>query len=142
MIGRDNKNPPNDNFQRKMTDHVIFYCHIHVDSFEKSHTFAIHQLEKQVFALQRIIDNLHSNKSRVSITNGKNPHLIQFEDWLLNTKYLGQYYDTLVDNGFDAMISVCKLKDQDLIDMGIHKKGHRIKILQGIGEYNKVNLLK
>lgn len=129
------------NFQSKIDDHVIFYCHIKVDSFEKSQVFTIDQLEKRVSALEKVIGILHNKKSRTSITNSKNPHLTQFEDWLVNTMYLGQYYDIFVDNGFDAMISVCELKDRDLINMGINKKGHRIKILKGIVEYNKLNQL-
>lgn len=56
-------------------------------------------------------------------------------DFLTNAMYkvnLEQYYTLMYEEGFDEIDSILVIKEVDLIDIGINKKGHRLKILNGI----------
>eukprot|EP01083_Nonionella_stella_P280730 955018_1 len=57
-------------------------------------------------------------------------------NWLNNELDLSEYVDLFLVNGFDEMNVIIKSMDeQDLIDIGIDKKGHRKKILLYIKEH-------
>ena len=43
-----------------------------------------------------------------------------------------EYLDVFVDNGWDDMLSLQHLTDEALVEMGIKKKGHRVKILHSL----------
>ena len=51
--------------------------------------------------------------------------------------YVDQYFQLLVDNGFDTMQLLCTLSDEDLEKVGVSMMGHRRRILmeckQGTG---------
>ena len=42
-----------------------------------------------------------------------------------------------IDNGFEEMDTIIEINNNDLIEIGINKKGHRIKILKMIEKYKK-----
>ena len=54
---------------------------------------------------------------------------LEVRRWLTDFVKLGQYADMFIDDGFDAMETVITMNDDDLMEMGINKKGHRRKIL-------------
>merc|ERR1712062_579963 len=56
--------------------------------------------------------------------------------WMVNEVKLPQYMDLFVDNGFEDLSVIQALTMNDLIEMGIEKKGHRIKITQCISRMN------
>eukprot|EP01083_Nonionella_stella_P280729 955016_1 len=64
-------------------------------------------------------------------------------NWLKNELDLSEYVDMFLEHGFDDMNVIIKTMDeQDLIDIGIHKKGHRKKILLHIKEHKHVIMPK
>lgn len=53
------------------------------------------------------------------------------DKWLEILK-LGQYYPTLISEGFDTVEKVCQLTWEDLEEIGINKLGHQKRLLIGI----------
>ena len=85
--------------------------------------------------LQEIDGNNNSNEEE------KEP-LDELKDFLTNIKYkvqLPDYYDVLKEEGFDDMEMLKEIKDEDLLDVGIKKKAHRMRIIRGITILNAGN---
>eukprot|EP01084_Bolivina_argentea_P270124 459259_1 len=59
-------------------------------------------------------------------------HVELFKRWYDNNLQLPQYYDKFIEAGLNSMIAIKEIKDSDLIELGINKKEHRIKIMQAI----------
>merc|ERR1712154_530366 len=61
-----------------------------------------------------------------------------FKKWFkkeIGADFLG-YYDFFVNSGFDDLRTIRHIHhEQELIDLGIHKKGHRLHILDKIENY-------
>jgi len=55
------------------------------------------------------------------------------KEWLDNIG-CGEYYSLFIDNGYEDFQTVLTLDDQGLIDIGIDKKGHRVKLLLNFHE--------
>merc|ERR1712107_103344 len=57
-----------------------------------------------------------------------------FKTWMGMVVHLPQYFELFVDAGYEDLTYVenMQLTEQDLIQIGIDKKGHRQKILQEI----------
>ena len=53
---------------------------------------------------------------------------LEVRNWLSDVVKLQQYADIIIDDGFDDMETVMTLTDDDLIKIGIEKRGHRRKI--------------
>ena len=57
--------------------------------------------------------------------------------WLRNDLKLPQYIDNFMDEGWDNIDTIVhELEENDLVEMGINKKGHRKKIMLWIKRYN------
>lgn len=69
--------------------------------------------------------NGHSN----NYNNGKDNEIYL---WLKNTVKLDIYFDVFIQNGIDDMDILSSLRMNDLINIGIDKLGHRIKIMKCI----------
>merc|ERR1711951_177813 len=54
--------------------------------------------------------------------------------WMVKEVKLPQYMDLFVENGFQDLSVIQALTMNDLLEMGIDKKGHRIKITQSISK--------
>ena len=52
-----------------------------------------------------------------------------FKSWLCDEMELCQYYDLFVENGFDDVAVIRLLGDEDLKELGIDKKGSRMKLI-------------
>ena len=52
-----------------------------------------------------------------------------FKSWLCDEMELCQYYDLFVENGFDDVAVIRLLRDEDLKELGIDKKGSRMKLI-------------
>ena len=106
---------------------------VKVESAESS------QLQLRIRELERRLDQLLKSKaqkpepeqaSNVMFNNNGNETL--FQKWYRQNVGLPEYYDALVDNGFDSRIAITQLTDDDLAQMGVAKRGHRLKILKVI----------
>ena len=84
---------------------------------------------------------LNGIKSKLQQINGGNHDgeekepLDELKDFLTNIKYkvqLPDYYDILKEEGFDDMEMLKEIEDEDLSDVGIKKKAHRMRIIRGI----------
>jgi len=59
----------------------------------------------------------------------------KFEDWLLNKVGLGEYLDMFSGEGFDDLSVIIEIKkESELTELGISKKGHRLKLMRAIRE--------
>eukprot|EP00484_Ammonia_sp_Unknown_P002493 CAMPEP_0197076502 /NCGR_PEP_ID=MMETSP1384-20130603/212148_1 /TAXON_ID=29189 /ORGANISM="Ammonia sp." /LENGTH=635 /DNA_ID=CAMNT_0042515359 /DNA_START=30 /DNA_END=1938 /DNA_ORIENTATION=- len=68
-------------------------------------------------------------KQRMNIMENERTDREELRCWLENEVKLEQYYEVLVDNGFEDKLSVSKINEQMLVEMGICKMGHQQKIL-------------
>ena len=62
--------------------------------------------------------------------------------WLNEEAHCGEYYDKFIEYGFDELDIVVDCDEQQLINIGIDKIGHRLKILRAIKIYktkHKIN---
>ena len=53
--------------------------------------------------------------------------------------HCSEYYDNFIENGFDELSIVADCDETQLINIGIDKIGHRLKILRGIKKYKEMN---
>ena len=59
--------------------------------------------------------------------------------WLSDIVGLPQYFDVFINNGFEDLSFFNQdLKEEDLMDVGIKLKGHRMKILSEIRKLSLV----
>eukprot|EP01083_Nonionella_stella_P103702 296410_1 len=57
----------------------------------------------------------------------------QLEQWLTNSVKLAKYYELFVQNGYDSLAIIKEIADVDeLAEIGIELKGHKIKIMKEI----------
>ena len=95
-------------------------------------------LKNMQIELKKISCKLNDNNNNVCNHNNGN----QLEEWILNTfnknEDIGKQYVKIIidDEGFDDIDVFCNSNDNDLKEMGINKKGHRMKLMQKIKEYN------
>eukprot|EP01084_Bolivina_argentea_P309252 534920_1 len=59
--------------------------------------------------------------------------------WLNKDVKLAEYFDLFVENGFDKMEYIVYITEQDLIQIGINKLGHRKHILRQIQQFKNSN---
>ena len=99
------------------------------------------RLEKMQNQLDQISRQLNDNGKQ---QNKKNSIGAQnkLEQWILNifggNEEAGkEYVKMIIENeGFDDIDVFCNLNENDLKEIGINKKGHRMKFIQTIKEYN------
>ena len=53
----------------------------------------------------------------------------EFKSWVCDTMSLCEYYDSFIDHGFDEIDIVKLLNDEELKEIGVDKKGSRLKII-------------
>ena len=99
-------------------------------------------------AIQSELKQIGKRMTNISIgddnINSNNNDRLQnkLEGWILNMfnghEDIGKEYVRIImdDEGFDDIDVFCNLNENDLKEMGINKKGHRMKIIQKIKEYN------
>ena len=54
---------------------------------------------------------------------------LEVRKWLNEEVHLGEYGDLFINEGFDDMLTVLEMDNNDLIEIGIEKRGHRKKIM-------------
>ena len=75
-----------------------------------------------------------------SINDEKKEEYNEVKVWLTNDLKLGQYVPLFMEDGWDDMKTIIKtVTEDDLLDIGIKKKGHRRKIMLSITELKKCN---
>ena len=76
-------------------------------------------------------------KKRLNILETEQTDREQMRDWLRNKVKLDIYYDILIENGFEDMISISKLNKSLLKEIGITKIGHQQKFLHFVDLLNE-----
>ena len=62
------------------------------------------------------------------------------KEWLSTQVRLPQYYNNFVNNGFESLEWIAKIKSkQDLIDIGIKLKGHQMVIMEEINKMKSIS---
>ena len=95
---------------------------------------------KMMSMIRELQQELKQTKSELIAIKQKQPNIrnVQENDnekddvkgWFKNIVKLPQYFDRFIENGFEDLMTISEIKEQDLIDMNIDKKGHRIKLLK------------
>ena len=105
---------------------------------EKTMNMILLKLDK----IQHQLNQMHmSNQLNQNYNNNNNNSENKLEQWILNmfngNEEIGKEYIKIIINnqGFDDIDVFCDLNENDLKEIGINKKGHRMKILQKIKEY-------
>ena len=68
----------------------------------------------------------------MSVNERKENDICKMKKWLCVDLKLNEYLDMFINDGWDDMDVISTLTDQDLIDIGISKKGHRRKIIKSL----------
>eukprot|EP00483_Globobulimina_turgida_P004025 UN04033 len=86
-----------------------------------------------------LLNNNNNNISNININrNIKEREKNVVKEWLTTTVGLGQYFNNFIEDGYEDMLTITNsINEQDLIDMAIHKKGHRKRILIFIQKYKQ-----
>ena len=85
--------------------------------------------------------NNNGNGNGNDIENNNKKDLLLIKNWLKNECNLLEYYNLFIENGFDDIDLIFDLNNNDLIEIGIKKKGHRMKILKEIKKTKEGNNL-
>eukprot|EP01084_Bolivina_argentea_P051116 94009_1 len=85
-------------------------------------------INEELNKINNSLDNML--KMRVSVNNNEMYSVVYV--WLKDKVKLPQYYGVLIDNGFDSFESIMEIEMNDLIQIGIHKLGHRKLILKHV----------
>ena len=85
------------------------------------------------------MDRLEMNMSRFMADSRRNDDpkkrtLEAVRKWMETSVQLPEYLDLFIENGFDHLSVIQTLTIDDLLEMGIEKKGHRIRIVQAIAK--------
>jgi len=80
--------------------------------------------KKKVVAARKALGQVEAKREIAEIQKMK--------DWLIQLKLPIEYLDLLVDDGFDDLESMKLITEEDLIQLGIVKTGHRRKITNWI----------
>ena len=87
------------------------------------------------------LNDIKSNNNNPIFNSNNNQN--KLEQWILNIFINGneaigkEYVKMIIENeGFDDIDVFCNLNEMDLKEIGINKKGHRMKLMQKIREYN------
>ena len=90
--------------------------------------------------LRKRVEKLEENMNRImNEGKGHNSEMNAVRQWMNNVVKLPQYLDLFVQHGFDDMKVIQALTMNDLQEMGIEKRGHRIRIVQAIATLKVTN---
>eukprot|EP01083_Nonionella_stella_P288966 983364_1 len=98
----------------------------------------MHQMEAMIDEMQQNMNDLQLIQSTRNIwkenDEGRmNENGMKLKEWLKNTVQLEQYFDTLVENGFEDLSTLKHISSvKDLDEIGITKLGHKRKLFQCI----------
>ena len=108
--------------------------HIHFNLYSQM----LNVLKKMQTHLNQISYNMNSNCNSANVH--ENNKCEKLKQWIINlfNEKIGQEYVKIIidDQGFDDIDVFCELTENGLKEIGINKKGHRMKIMQKIKEYN------
>ena len=91
----------------------------------------------EVGDIKERMDRLEMNVNRL-LNEGshgddqENSELVAVRRWMISVVKLPQYLDVFIENGFDDLSLIQMMRSNDLEDLGIDKKGHRLKIMREI----------
>eukprot|EP01083_Nonionella_stella_P067865 179779_1 len=88
------------------------------------------KIDNVVAKINEIFDRLKKDNTKDSAGSDG-----AFKRWYDKEIGYDEYYEILVENGWNDMEVLDALTDEDLIKMKIHKQGHRVKILRKIDKF-------
>ena len=81
-----------------------------------------------------MVGNTPSSPGQELLFGDSNIGINQAVNGWLNEIGLSEYYGLFINSGCDDMETILSLTDDDLKELGIHKLGHRKKIMNHIGK--------
>eukprot|EP01084_Bolivina_argentea_P119876 212512_1 len=87
------------------------------------------QILKKITCIEKEINTIKSWMLKQKINNIE---LEKFRIWLKNDVKLEQYFDILIDNGFDNLDAITTTNINQLKEIGIDKIGHRQQLMKHI----------
>ena len=89
--------------------------------------------------IKEIIEEIKNILHEKSLIKSQNLKQEQFRLWLINNVGLGQYYDLLIQNGFDSLLTIKYATMNQLKFIGINKIGHRLTLIHHITKLKKTD---
>ena len=108
--------------ERNVMDLNIKYDKLRMDLYELRQIQGLVPSHKNGYNVRK---NGVNRKKKVVVKRNNKVYL-----WLRDNVGLEEYYDLFMENGLDEMEIIQQINNETLIDIGIHKIGHRIKIIK------------
>merc|ERR1712228_673622 len=83
---------------------------------------------------------LHTNDKVVVVESNMNRN--EVKEWLSTKCLLPQYYDLFIENGIEDLSVIQLLAESDILDLGINKLGHKLKIVHEIKKLKELQVQK
>ena len=104
----------------------------------------VHSLKEEIKGLNTQIDELRVNTAAestgdIAVDGQQNSEIDALREWLRDEVRLPQYIDVFLKNGFENLSVIQPLGVNDLDEMGIEKKGHRLQIVLAIAKLKAVD---
>ena len=116
--------------------------HDRVDSMEstiKNLESAMITMAEDMAALNQTIMKLQADHVSDEYLCDEDTERMKFKKWMENKVKLPQYFELLIDNGFEDMYSVTNITMEHLREIGIDKMGHRLKLMKSIAALKAVD---
>ena len=94
---------------------------------------------KDIAAMNQRLMRLQSDRKIDRMSPNVDTERMEFKKWMENTVRLPEYFELLIENGFEDMESMKDMTMEHLREMGIDKMGHRIKLMKGIAALKAVD---
>lgn len=135
------ENTNNDRLERELNqykakvgvlEHDILNMNLKMDKMMNT----INELTSVITKQQQILNNNNNNNNNGIVKHNGNTQRDKVYIWLRDVVNLEEYYNLFTENGFDDMEIIKNVTNQHLMEIGIHKIGHRIKIIKHISLLN------
>ena len=92
----------------------------------------ISKLAQDMAAVNQMLRKLDTDRVIDEQSSNEDTERMKFKKWMENEVKLPQYFELLIENGFEDMESMKDITMEHLREMGIDKMGHRIKLMKSI----------
>ena len=92
-------------------------------------------LESMTSRISQLSEDMMRLQERQGIQQNEESKL---QKWMENEVKLPQYFELLMENGFEDMESMSDITMEHLREIGIEKMGHRLKLMKGIAKLRAV----
>ena len=90
-------------------------------------------LEGTVMKVLAVVNQLKANSTEAQLSQrARMSEELKLKKWMENKVKLPQYFELLIDNGFEDMESLKNITMEHLREIGIDKIGHRLRLMKSV----------